>query len=130
MANNEDGCTGRFWEGRFKCQALADERAVIAAMAYVDLNPIRAGITIRLDHSHHTSLQQRVLICRNDESNTRKKLKALLGLAPSLSLKQGDYIELVQWTGQQVRPDKKGAIPKNAPSALKGIAFARRIQKA
>ena len=57
-ANGEDSCTGRFWEGRFKCQVLADERAVLAAMAYVDLNPIRAGMTVRLDHSHHTSIQQ------------------------------------------------------------------------
>lgn len=108
-----------FWEGRFKCQVLADERAVLAAMAYVDLNPIRAGITLRLDHSHHTSIQQRVLTCRSDEAKAQQKLKPLLGLAPALSLKQGDYIELVQWTGQQVRADKKGAIPKNAPPALR-----------
>ncbi len=119
MANREDGCTGRFWEGRFKCQVLADERAVLAAMAYVDLNPIRAGITVRLDQSHHTSIQQRVLACRSDETKAQQRLKPLLGLAPALSLKQGDYIELVQWTGQQVRADKKGVIPKNAPPTLK-----------
>lgn len=117
-ANCEDSCTGRFWEGRFKCQVLTDERAVLAAMAYVDLNPIRACMTLRLDHSDHTSIQQRILNCRDDEAKAQQWLKPLIGLAPALSVKQSQYIELVQWTGQQVRPEKKGAIPKSAPAGL------------
>jgi REP element-mobilizing transposase RayT len=117
-ANREDDCTGRFWEGRFKCQVLADEHAVLAAMTYVDLNPIRAGIAKRLDHSHHTSVQKRILMCRADHTKTRRALKPLAGVAPALSLSQGDYIDLVQWTGKELRPDKKAALPKHAPKGL------------
>ena len=60
QANAEDGVKGRFWEGRFKSQALLDEKALLAAMAYVDLNPVRAGIAETPEASDYTSIQERV----------------------------------------------------------------------
>ena len=59
-ANLEDRCGGHFFEQRFYSGALLDEAAVIAAMAYVDLNPVRAGIAERLEACRDTSIEQRL----------------------------------------------------------------------
>jgi len=49
-----------FGSGRFKPQALLDERALAACMAYVDLNPIRTNIAKTPEESNYTSIQQRI----------------------------------------------------------------------
>jgi len=59
-ANKEDKVKGRFWEARFKCQALLDEAAITACMVYVDLNPVRAGLAGTPEESDFTSIQERI----------------------------------------------------------------------
>jgi hypothetical protein len=58
--NKEDNCSGAFWEGRFKSVPLLDYKALIACMAYVDLNPVRAKMVDRPESSTHTGVKTRV----------------------------------------------------------------------
>lgn len=119
-ANREDACTGRFWEGRFRCQALLDNAALVACMAYVDLNPIRAGIAATVEASEHTSVKQR--IARFDPAPIDAPLKPLAGPAASaLPLNLREYLALVDLTGRIARPDKRGAIDPTAAPILRRL---------
>ena len=60
QANRDDGCTGRFWEGRTKCQRFLDEAAVLACSVNEDLNPIRAGVATTSETSAYTSAYERI----------------------------------------------------------------------
>jgi hypothetical protein len=60
MANKQDGCTGAFFEGRYKSIAVLDEEALLAVCAYIDLNPVAAGLAPSPETSPFTSAKQRV----------------------------------------------------------------------
>jgi REP element-mobilizing transposase RayT len=119
-ANAEDGCTGRFWEGRFKCQALLDEAAILTAMAYVDLNPIRAGIAATPEDAEFTSIHQRIQFIQG-KSPTGPKLRHFHESGTkrdSIPFTFNDYLHLVDWTGRSIRNDKRGAIDPSLPPIL------------
>ncbi len=118
LSNKEDECQGRFWEGRFKSQALLDEGAVLSAMAYVDLNPIRSKIAATPEESEFTSIYDRIEHFKNDAQNTppdslmpfEDNIKADL---PHINIRFYDYLELVDVTGRVLREGKPGKILDN-----------------
>jgi len=125
-ANAEDNCTGRFWEGRFKSQALLDEAAVLTAMAYTDLNPIRANVAKTPEASDYTSIQQRIHQLFNKPSKTTMKLMTLSSSLTqphqnSFGFSLEDYLELVDWSGRILRDDKSGAIAANTPPIIERL---------
>lgn len=123
-ANKEDKCTGRFWEGRFKSQALLDEAALMACMAYVELNPIRAKIATTPETSDYTSIKLRIQKApRNEQPAT---LMPFVGnqrkcMTKGLPFELKDYIDLVDLTGRSLKDGKRGFINNQLPDILKRL---------
>ena len=134
-ANEEDNCKGRFWEGRFKSQALLDEAAVLTCMSYVDLNPVRAGIADTPEQSDFTSIQQRLHEVAKDRGSQEKAdTSQRVPLMPLVKQRHDrhrnaigftlrDYLELVDWAGRAVREGKRGAIAADAPPILRRVGL-------
>tara|TARA_R110000868_G_scaffold375626_1_gene640199 strand:- start:20242 stop:21147 length:906 start_codon:yes stop_codon:yes gene_type:complete len=127
QANAEDQCSGRFWEARFKSQALLDEKALLACMAYVDLNPIRAKLAKTPEQSRHTSIKKRIAALKQKQHQP-KTLAKFIGnhrepLPQGIPFHLKDYIELVDWTGRIIRSDKRGAINQQLPPILERLAI-------
>ena len=127
-ANREDQVTGHFWEGRFRSQALLDEKALAACLAYVDLNPIRACMAETPESSDYTSVKRRIEQVLTTQLPNRIDQQPV-GLMPfagnprepmpkGLPFRLTDYLELVDWSGRIIREDKKGAIPEHLPVIL------------
>ena len=142
QANAEDDCTGHFWEARFKSQALRTDQALLSCLAYVDLNPIRANMAETPEASNYTSLQQRLSkpVNQQIQAGLRKAYPALpaqVSIKPLLhfesaiheTIKTGipfsftDYLQLVDWTGRQIHPGKRGALASDLPPILRRLAI-------
>jgi len=131
MANKQDGCSGAFWEGRFKSIAVLDEESLLATAAYIDLNTIAAGVARTPEDSEHTSFRARIDHCRStgtlealcDEISTRTdnpEQQDGLWLLPTddRQSREGDrpglvagctlscYVRLVDWTSRLIRQGK------------------------
>ena len=146
QANQEDGCTGKFWESRFHSQSLKTEEALLSCMAYVDLNPIRADMAHDSASSDYTSIQERLSSRFDLPQATRRQcdtgdlidfklpLKSLLhfecGIASQdlggIPFDFKDYLELVDWTGRAIRFDKRGFIYADIPPILNHLHISSR----
>jgi len=133
QANQEDNCTGRFWEGRFKSQALLDEAAVLACMTYVDYSllkesPIRAQLADTPEQSDHTSIQLRIRAALKGEqpSNLLPFIGNECDNQPNgIAFSLTDYLELVDDTGRIIRNDKRGHISENSAKILNRLNIPR-----
>ncbi|MCA9329574.1 transposase [Candidatus Saccharibacteria bacterium] len=122
LCNAEDEVTGRFWEGRFQCERLEGEGALLACAVYVDLNPVRAGMAETPEESLYTSVWERI-----SHYKSKEPLEDVSWLTPIqdtesrkgfLSMELGDYLRIVDYTGKERRKDKRGAIPSDIAPIL------------
>jgi hypothetical protein len=124
--NDARGRTGTLWEGRYKSTLIQTERYLLACMAYIDLNPVRAGMVVEpsdypwSSHVHYTGL-------RHDRLVTPHPLYWSLGNTPFA--REAAYAELVR---QGITAQQQDELTR---SALKGWAlgeadFVANLQKA
>jgi len=135
-ANKEDKVKGRFWESRFKCQALLDGAAITACMVYVDLNPIRAGLAATPEGSDFTSIQERIrawhketmeacadsgqsmkavsvdreLSNQEDTTNWLCPIQSSSERRGILQMAASEYFDLVDRSGRMLHGGKRGSI--------------------
>ena len=123
-ANKEDGCSGRFWEGRFRTQALLDDAAVLACMVYVDLNPIRAGIADSPTQSPHTSARARSRHAQTSENSPIQPLASSIRSHLSI-LSSAQYLQLLDWTGHTLHPNGPDTTPGDVPPTINRLGLRR-----
>ena len=123
--NDAQQRTGTLWEGRYKSTVIQTERYLLACMAYIDLNPVRAGmVTAARDypwssHGHYTG--QRI-----DPLITPHALFWELGNTPFA--REAAYAQLVQ---SGISPVQQAALTDSAMSgwALGEADFVEDLQK-
>jgi len=124
-ANKEAGKKGNFWDDRYKCQSLEDDAALLAAMVYVDLNLIRAKMAADVPTSDYTSAQRRLRRISAERHLVSQPLLPVVGLKHRqwADLTEAGYLELVDQTGRQLHPGKRGHIQASTPAVLRQIGL-------
>ena len=123
--NDSQGRSGTLWEGRYRSTLIETERYLLACMAYIDLNPVRAGMVNSAtdypwsSHAHYVGL-------RSDKMVTPHPLFWTLGNTPFA--REAAYAELV---AAGITLDQQQALTRSALSgwALGGESFVANLQK-
>lgn len=158
MVNKAEKCTGEFFEGRFKSIAILDEQALLAVCAYIDLNPVAAGIAATPEESLHTSAKVRVDHVKRQGrerdlqaakqgsvagSRASKRLEDELWLIPIEDRRRvdsrregmlegftlGNYLLLVDYTGRLLR-EGKASINSELAGILERIGSSAEVWQA
>ena len=97
--NDRHGRSGTLWEGRYRSTLIQTDRYLLTCMAYIDLNPVRAGLVADArdfpwsSHGHYAGLRQ-------DKLLTPHPLYWELGNTPFA--REAAYAELVRSGVRQV----------------------------
>ncbi len=91
--NDAQGRTGTLWEGRYKSTLIQTERYLLACMAYIDLNPVRAGL-VSDPRDYPWSSHGHYIGQRSDKLITPPALYWELGNTPFA--REAAYAELVR----------------------------------
>ena len=117
--------SGTLWEGRYRSTLIETDRYLLTCMAYIDLNPVRAGLVAQAkdypwsSHGHYAGL-------RADKLITPHALFWTLGNTPFG--REAAYAEMVR-TG--ISAEQQAALTTSALSgwALGGENFVAELQK-
>ncbi len=91
--NDRHGRSGTLWEGRYRSTVLQPERYLLACMAWMDLNPVRAGLVAR-PADHAWSSHRHYVGLRHDRVVAPHALYWALGNTPFA--REAAYAELVR----------------------------------
>ena len=100
-------------KGRYKSKAILDGEGLLAAMVYVDLNPVRAQMANTPEESEFTSIKKRSECFKksNQSELVKDQPSELLPISKystaHIQFSTKAYIELVDWTGKQIAAGKK-----------------------
>ena len=123
--NDVQGRSGTLWEGRYRSTLIQTDRYLLTCMAYIDLNPVRAGM-VREANDYAWSSHGHYIGQRDDKIVSPHALFWVLGNTPFA--REAAYADLVR---AGVTPSQQADLTHSALSgwALGEESFVSDLQK-